>query len=807
MTQIHTSELPQLHELLRGKGHQLKYLSLDCFDTILWRNVALPTDVFYRLQHMPCAGSLGLTAALRIRTESDARTMRMVDRGSSEVTLEDIYRTAYPDIDAPTLEQLAREELECEQEACFGYPPVLDLIRHAHQSGLKIIIVSDTYLTAPQLRELLAHNLPADVMACFSDLFVSSEFGVGKSGGLFARVLGRIGCRPEQVLHLGDNPVADYQAPLEAGINAFHFLHYGQDVRQLLQMNSNATAILNPEARSSRAMPAPFHPVLAGRALDESAPETILGYCAAGPLLYAFAEMIRNHALSAVPDKPAKYLFLMRDGYLPQLAFNAIAGDCAGRSHAVEVSRFVSYACSFRSLDDIDRYLARMSSDKLEPMARQLLLTDNFSRRIIAEAGQSARPFEAFCKLVRRPGVVKQIQSASAAYRQRFYRYLERTIDLQRGDRLVLVDLGYSGTAQTCLQPILEEDWDAGVEGLYLLLSSTPRWEQSRAGLIDPALAGDSAVSSIVPYVAALEMICTNDAGSVVDYTDTGEPVRKEPDISAEQHRRVRDIQARCLEFVSDAQQFLARTGEIFRFEDLRLAALGALGRMTFFPSLQEVQCMQGFYLDINLNTDLTVSLFDTEHAAQGLRKMGLFHALNEQRMNIPTELRYHSLESALSLLVQHRYQQNYSFDDFSLKRETLPVMLARGAESSVTEAMAYPAHDGYYSLIIPVGQFSYDVGVQFGVQYEWLQLGSISVLSVEDLFARKDFNSSRHDSELDLSGQLQFDQIEPHGDGLLHCCNRNAFVYIPMPRGQAPSANMLCLVNYRPIVAQQSAA
>ena len=807
MTQIHSSELNQLLDLLRGKQHNLKYLSLDCFDTILWRNVAQPTDVFYRLQHMPCAGELGLTAALRCKTEADARTIRMVDSGRSEVQLEDIYRTAYPDIGAERLARLVQEELDCEKSACFAYPPLLEVIQTAHRHGLRVIIVSDTYLTSLQLRELLTHNVPADVMRCIDEIFVSCEAGVGKSGGMFSQVLGRIGCRPEQVLHLGDNPVADYKAPLEAGINAFHFLHFGKNIQQLLQMNSNATAILQPETRSSSAMPSPFHPVLAGRKLDEDSPETMLGYCAAGPLLYTFASMIKRHAQAASATQAVKYLFLMRDGYLPQLAFNTIAGEYSGQSHAVEISRFVSYACSFRTLDDIDRYLARMSSDKLEPMAKQLLLPENFSKRIIAEASQSAQPFETFCKLVRRPGAVRQIQNESAAFRKLFYRYLEKTIGLQRGDRLVFVDLGYSGTAQTCLQPLLEDECGVSVEGIYLLLSNTPRWEQSRTGLIDPGLAGDAAVSSIVPYVAALEMICTNNAGSVIGYAEDGSAILKEADTSAAQHRRVREIQAHCLAFIRDAQQCYEKTGTICAFEDMRLAALGALGRMTFFPSLQEVQCMQGFYLDVNLNTDLTVALFDTGHAEQGLRKMGLFHALNEQRMNIPTELRYHSLESSLSLLVQHRYQQNYSFDDFSLKRETVPVMLARGDENSVTEAMAYPGHDGFYSLIIPVGRFNYDVGIQFGMQYEWLQLASVSVLSVEHLFARKDFNCSQHASEQDLSAQLLYEQIEVQADGLLRCSNRNAFLYIPMPRDQIPASNMLCLISYRPLVVQKSAA
>jgi FMN phosphatase YigB (HAD superfamily) len=809
MTQVNTARLPELHKLLAdGNKHGLRYLSLDCFDTVLWRNVAQPTDVFFRMQHRPAARELGLTGLQRIRIESEARTIARVDHGRNEVTLEQIYRTGYPSLDGATIDRLVRDELESEQEACFAYHPIVELMQCALRSGLRLVIVSDTYLEEPLLRELLAHHLPPDVMAGIQRIFVSCAHGVSKADGLFRNVLARLGCAPGEILHLGDNPVADVDAPRALGLHSVHFVQYGKEVGRMLQMISNTTSILNPAARASAAMPSPFHAILAGREIDADIPEVMLGYCAAGPLLYAFADYLRQHADSATAaGRPAKYLFLMRDGYLPQQAFDAVAGEHGARSHAVEISRFVSYACSFRSSADIDRYLALMASDRLESMARQLLLPEHTASRILGKAAQAGNRFETFCRLVRQPGTVKQILASSAAFRARFYRYLERTIDLQAGDRLVFVDLGYSGTAQTCLQPVLEDERAVSVEGLYLLLKATPSWTQSRAGLIDPALAGEAAVNSLVPYVAALEMICTNDAGSVIDYTADGESVRKVPDISPLQQRRVRDIQHHCLEFVRDAEQFRLGTGNVCAAGEMRLAALGALGRMTFFPSLQEVRCMQNFYLDVNLNTDITVSLFDIEHAAHGMRRMGLFHALNEQRMNIPTELRYHSLESALSLLVQHRFQQDYSFDDFSLKRERVTVILVRGNEQSVIEVMAYPAHDGFYTLLIPVGDLSYDVGIQIGTRYEWLQLADVSLLSVQELFARKDFNCDRHASETDLLPAVHYEQIEVLADGLLHCRDRNAFFFIPMPRDGQRGENMVCLVNYRPIVQQKSAA
>ena len=39
----------------------IKVLSLDCFDTILWRGVAQPTDVFFAMCNDPLFKKLGIT--------------------------------------------------------------------------------------------------------------------------------------------------------------------------------------------------------------------------------------------------------------------------------------------------------------------------------------------------------------------------------------------------------------------------------------------------------------------------------------------------------------------------------------------------------------------------------------------------------------------------------------------------------------------------------------------------------------------------------------------------------------------------
>ena len=67
---VSASELLAAFEALAPR---LRVLSLDCFDTLLWRDTATPTDVFYDLQETPAFKALGYNAKLRVSSELAAR--------------------------------------------------------------------------------------------------------------------------------------------------------------------------------------------------------------------------------------------------------------------------------------------------------------------------------------------------------------------------------------------------------------------------------------------------------------------------------------------------------------------------------------------------------------------------------------------------------------------------------------------------------------------------------------------------------------------------------------------------------------
>jgi hypothetical protein len=113
---------PDLLAAFERMAQPLSVLSLDCFDTILFRRTERPVDVFFDLAHAPPFAALGYAAKSRIESESRARSLARLQRGTTEVKLPEIYRAAFPQLSNEGIGELARAELEAEKAACYAFP-------------------------------------------------------------------------------------------------------------------------------------------------------------------------------------------------------------------------------------------------------------------------------------------------------------------------------------------------------------------------------------------------------------------------------------------------------------------------------------------------------------------------------------------------------------------------------------------------------------------------------------------------------------------------------------------------------------
>jgi predicted HAD superfamily hydrolase len=755
---------------------KIKMLSLDCFDTVLWRKTATPKDVFYDLQQTPAFKALNFSASMRVAAEMKARKLRFIQERIAEVTLHQIYSASYPELSAQTLTELAAAELAMEVANCYAFPPIVELIRAAAAKRIKIIIVSDTYFQEKELRQLLSAHLPADAMAAISAIYCSCELGKSKFDGMFKKIISKTRFAPKAILHVGDSLMSDFHAAQKESLHALRLLQQTPAVEQILSLQNISANYMDGEIRHHRALASPFHGILAASHLQDALPETLLGFVALGPLLYVFAKFIlaKITELENAGKKP-KVLFLLRDGYLPSLVCDAVANKIVG--HQVRISRFVALAASFRTAHDVDTYLSEVAQTlRFNDIARQLLLPEAIANKVIDAATQAGNSsgFE-FIRQIQQPDILAIIYQQSAAYRQRLQKHLTKAANLTEGDTLLLIDLGYTGTAQNLLTPVFRDELAVEMTGCYLLSLRTPGWEQNRSGLLDPSWCDDRLLLTLISYIALLEQVCTSNDKSVVDFDETGEPVFSTTGTSKKQQHQINRLQTECVRFAKEAEAFLKTTQLTFTTQELRDTALAHLSRLIFLPTQSELDYLESIEFDLNLGTDDLLRVFDQEAGLQGLRRRGVFFMernAKTMRTNYPAELRNAGFELSLLLLAQHRFGLDISRKELSLRREAIPVIIIAGEQATRSEINAMPTYDGFFAMIIPLGEGGFQIGVQFGLPYQWLQIESIELIKAKAMFKE---NESMHTQE--IWDQIVFDKMVEKNQHLFECLDPSALL------------------------------
>jgi len=780
MDSIFADALP----LLLDRFPDARILSLDCFDTLLWRDTHAPHDVFAALDLAdPFQRSLG---------EQRARSTAALLHQRNEVTLAEIYAEILPNADAGVRAAMVAAELATEMRMCFGFAPVIALIRAAKARGLPVVVASDTYFDAEQLGALIAAAAGSDVRAMIDRIYCSCDHKRSKGEGLLGIAAADIGLPASAFLHVGDNPKADYDAAHRLGMQAVHLRQFTPETEQRLRLEAGTDAMLHP----NHARIAPIQPHRATLALGErqiACPAERLGYGVIGPVLDAFATWLRGEVatLRAGRGGIVHLLFLMRDGYLPKQVYEARIPDAS--SHAIEISRFTATAASFATAEDVLRYCALEATTEPGILLNQLLLPRQEAVALLRSLPPGGG-FHALIRAIRQERVMRRILERSRKFADRLADYLRQQVAPAPGDTLVLVDLGYNGTVQNMIAPVLRRMFDVATAGRYLLLREQDVSGLDKRGFIAAPDYDGSTLEALCGNVAVLEQICTVAQGSVVDYA-RGAAVRGASAIKGAQSATRDAVQSGALRYAGDVGGVIVRGTVTEDAAAARRAAAAVMGRLMFLPQPEELAVLEQFQHDVNLGANDTVPLFDREIGAQGLRRRGLFYLRGAERMYLPAELQGAGLSVKIALFAHKRFGLPLTHADFGDSTLALPILIADGVTVDMTTVAATPTHDGYHTAVIPIGDCRFAVGVQFGQICEWLQIDSVRFVPVDRyVSAQQRFGLDECDALPSLEGM---EQVAPH---LFRCPDASATLLIPPPPRQ-DARPMLVTVVFRPLV------
>lgn len=763
-----------------------KILSLDCFDTLLWRDCHAPADVFVSLP--------GLNPRQRNWAERAARIEAMFRHERGEVMLPEIYRQLFPNADEATLAERAAAEVAAEHRFCFGFEPTIELMRRARARGLRIIIVSDTYLDRDELAGLIRATAGAEVLAMIDTIYCSSEYGLSKGAGLLQTVVGLLDVAPRDILHIGDNASSDYAAARAAEINALHLVQFAPAAEQRFRLEAAVSAIIHTRAGVDDLAWQPHRATLAAGEPGIADAAAALGYTTLGPVLAGFADWIESERATLMANGGTVHtLFLMRDGFLPRQVFEADPRR-AGTSQAVEISRFTATAMSFISPEAVLAFVEQNVGSGLDYLLTQLLYTPAELATFLRELPKGPERSATFMRRIGAAQAMNRIMARSAALATRLCAHLAAVAAPQPGDTLLLVDLGYNGSVQNLVEPMLRARIGVRIAGRYLLYRAQQITGYNKAGFIDERHYDIDTLLALAANIAVVEQLCTVPQGSVIDYARDGTPIRARSVIKGRQSE-VRDrIQAGCVAYARDRDRVVVREADAHGAEARRRAAAAILARMMFLPQRHELDVIAQFEHDVNLGTAGTVKLFDPEAADRGLKQRGLFYLKSSDRMYLPAELHGQGLTTSLSMLAFKRFNLGLTFGDFCDHTITLPLLVADGRDVAVETIVATPTHDGYFVAAVPIGAARFTIAVQFGKLYDVVEIHSVQFRPVAVIVNR--IVAPGTDVVAAAPTLEGMTELAPH---IFRCGDPAGFIMVPPPAG-SDRRDLVLEVVFRPI-------
>lgn len=206
----------QSKAVLKSKIDNAKVVSFDIFDTLLFRKTNTPETVFDLVgRHFGIHGF----RKLRMDEQNEASRRAYAAYGYPHADMDQIYDVLAEHTEIPVdWNQVKEFEIQMERDALVANTELLEFFHYAKNAGKRVIIVSDMYLPARILGQILQERgfTGYDYLYCSAD-----EHKAKFNRDLFEHVARKENIPYGDMLHIGDKARDDGEFPGAYGIETF----------------------------------------------------------------------------------------------------------------------------------------------------------------------------------------------------------------------------------------------------------------------------------------------------------------------------------------------------------------------------------------------------------------------------------------------------------------------------------------------------------------------------------------------------------------------------------------------------------
>lgn len=479
-------------ELMR-RTEKYDAVSFDLFDTLVMRQTLLPTDVFELVDDRLRQHGIMIEdfSARRMASEKELSGKRAPRLTEIYSHMKDTYQIA-----GIEPEQMAVLEWEIDCGLVVPRKDICEMLAGLMACGKKAYIVSDSYYNKEQITGIMKKC----GITQYTDLFVSCEYGTGKTQMLFQKY--RQETKAKLYLHIGDDIIADVEHAEKNGITACR-IYSGMDLLELAGYMGlwEYTDSLSDRIRIgmfvSCVFNSPFQFETKDRRIGVNTAYEI-GYVFFAPMICDFVLWLREQ----VKEFQLKnILFCARDGYLVKQLYDELCNSIS--SIYFLTSRTAAIRAGVEKEEDI-RYVGEMNfSGSLREQ-----LEKRFGIHIDG-------PDERTELLEYKEEILKR----AAQNRKNYRTYLEKQ-NIQEGDA-AFFDFVAKGTTQMYMSRLLRNH----LKGVYFLRLDEEQMREKNLDIISFYNNSERNSSAIFQEYYILETMLTAPMPSIKEFDEKGNPI------------------------------------------------------------------------------------------------------------------------------------------------------------------------------------------------------------------------------------------------------------------------------------------
>lgn len=444
--------MKQQIEILKEKIDMHDIISFDIFDTLVFRNVMKPIDIYKIVEQkvLDKHKIKGFSKA-RIDAENKARLLSKKE----DITLDEIYKNLNKKLENNT-EEIKKLEMDIEEKFIVANPFMKIAYEYAKEKKKKIFIISDMYLPTKFLEKVLKKCGYTN----YKKLYVSGDLNKTKgSGSIYNLVREENKFKEnEKWLHIGDNALSDIQSAKNKGLNAYFYEPPYSKVEISSKMSiqeSVANAIAYNKTRNG---------------LDVGTFEKI-GIECVSTIFYGFCDWLAK--LTSTQDN---LIFLSRDGYFPLKVFNLM-------KEKRKLDIYTKYLLTSRKAYQIPAYALMDKKDVIEQLTlwnsqlnHKITIKDVY-KQVGIDAKEFIKEIKSFdfkdenvvLDYANKDKVKKLIALTYGKIKSNLEQRLElvkeylKDEEVDKFKQLNIVDIGWRGSIHNAMQKILPND----INGFY----------------------------------------------------------------------------------------------------------------------------------------------------------------------------------------------------------------------------------------------------------------------------------------------------------------------------------------------------